>query len=415
MQEPDAARAGHQGRTRGLGADLHAPLGQNRRTAAAGSRRLSPSLISGIAAVSTILGLSIYAAVVPEPLQKTAALPQNPTLGQPADNAAAEGSAASRPSATGQLSARAPHSGANVERTTMPDGTVVTKFTPRPRGENGPALIDTPRIGQDPRMAAMPNEDLLEDTVYGPIPVIGPDGLRPVEQYARPWSGARGTRIAIVVGGLGLSQTGTQRAIKQLPEEVTFAFAATGNSLQRWMKEARNAGHEILLQIPMEPFDYPANDPGRGTLRVDQSPADNLDDLHQSMASITNYTGVMNYMGGRFLADAEALDPMIRDIAARGLLFLDDGSSAQSLVGQYAKTLDMPHAFADLQLDGQLDEKAILTRLDELERIARKNGTAIGTASAFDESIAAIRKWSEEATLRGIEIVGVSAIATDME
>lgn len=365
--------------------------------------------------MSGILGLSIYTAVMPEALQKTASLPQNPTLEQPADSAAAEGNASKAPSATGQLSARAPHSGANVERTTMPDGTVVTKFTPRPRGENGPALIDTPRIGQDPRMAAMPNEDLLEDTVYGPIPVIGPDGQRPVEQYARPWSGARGTRIAIVVGGLGLSQTGTQRAIKQLPEEVTFAFAATGNSLQRWMKEARNAGHEILLQIPLEPFDYPANDPGRGTLRVDQSPADNLEDLHQSMASITNYTGVMNYMGGRFLADAEALDPVMRDIAGRGLLFLDDGSSAQSLVGQYAKTLDMPHAFADLQLDGQLDEKAILTRLDELERIARKNGTAIGTASAFDESIAAIRTWSEEATLRGIEIVGVSAIATDMQ
>ncbi len=63
-----------------------------------------------------------------------------------------------------------------------------------------------------------------------------------MDQYARPWSGARGTRIAIVVGGLGLSQTGTQRAIEALPEEITLGFAASGNSLQRWMQEARRGG-----------------------------------------------------------------------------------------------------------------------------------------------------------------------------
>ena len=80
-------------------------------------------------------------------------------------------------------------------------------------------------------MAATPNDDLIEDTPEGHLPIVGPDGLRPMEQYARPWSGARGTRIAIVVGGLGLSQTGTQKAIRTLPGEITLAFAATGNSL----------------------------------------------------------------------------------------------------------------------------------------------------------------------------------------
>ncbi len=70
----------------------------------------------------------------------------------------------------------------------------------------------------------------------------------------------------------------------------------------------------------------------------------------------------------------------MRDIAARGLLFLDDGSSARSLTGNYAKALGMPHAFGDLQLDAQLQEQAILQKLDELERIARRKGSAIGIA-----------------------------------
>ena len=262
-------------------------------------------------------------------------------------------------------------------------------------------------------MAALPNESLLEDRPEGRLPVIGPDGLRPMEQYARPWSGARGTRIAIVVGGLGLSQTGTQRALRALPAEVTLAFAAAGNSLQRWMQEARRNGHEILLQVPMEPFDYPNNDPGPHALRVSSDAGKNLAELHRSMGQITNYTGVMNYLGGRFLSDSDALEPVMRDLGKRGLLFLDDGTSAQSLSGTLAGAFDVPHGFADLVLDGELSRNAILRRLDELERIARKNGTAIGVASAFDESVAAIAEWIEEAGGRGIEVVGVAALVKD--
>ncbi len=365
--------------------------------------------------ISSIAGLSLYSALVPLPLRQADRTAIAADADASASSTAPDKSVAPASGSDGDvalgLAPSRPNAGANVERTVTDDGSVVTKFSPRPREDDGPILIDTPRIGQDPRMAALPNDLLLEDSPYGSLPVIGPDGLRPVDQYARPWSGARGTRIAVVVGGLGLSQTGTQRAIQELPAEITLAFAATGNSLQRWMQEARRKGHEILLQVPFEPFDYPANDPGRGTLLTTRPVADNLASLHEAMARITNYTGIMNYMGGRFLSDATALEPVMRDIGKRGLLFFDDGSSARSLTGQMAKSLDMPQAFADVQLDGQLDRQAILQRLDELERVALRQGSAIGTASAFDETVDAIRQWSEEASRRGIEIVGVSALA----
>ena len=103
----------------------------------------------------------------------------------------------------------------------------------------------------------------------------------------------------------------------------------------------------------------------------------------------------------------------MRDIARRGLLFLDDGTSAQSLTGTLAETLEVPHGFADLVVDAELDRTAILKKLDELERIARRNGGAIGVASAFDESVAAISQWVDEASARGIEFVGVSALVKD--
>ncbi len=305
-------------------------------------------------------------------------------------------------------------SGANVEKTLTEDGSIITKFSPGQRSGDGPALIQVERTkGQDPRVAALPNDALLEETPEGRLPIIGANGERPMDQYARPWSGARGVRIALVVGGLGLSQTGTQKAIRELPGEVTLGFAATGNSLQRWMQEARRDGHEIVLQVPMEPFDYPDNDPGPHTLRTGPNAQNNLKELRYSLAQITNYTGIMNFLGGQFLSNADALEPVMRDLAKRGLLFLDDGTSAQSLTGTLADTIGVPHGFADLVVDGQLERIAILRKLDELERIARKNGTAIGVASAFDESVAAIAQWMDEAGTRGIEFVGVSALVKD--
>lgn len=391
-----------------MGTDIHAPLGQDRkaRPGRTGPSRFPAGRVVSALAVAGLVGLSGWTALAPsglrtEPFVAPAETIETADAG-PDRKAAEPGDGVRRANGL---------SGARVEETVTDDGSVVRKYAPGTRDGTGPVILEANRVGQDARSAAFPNEDLLEDTSDGKIPVIGLDGTRPMDQYARPWSGARGTRIAIVVGGLGLSQTGTQRAIRELPGEVTLAFAASGNSLQRWMQEARRAGHEILLQLPLEPFDYPQNDPGPYTLRTDMSEAQNLAELHRAMARITNYTGIVNFMGGRFLSSADALEPVMRDVASRGLLFLDDASSAQSLSGTIAGAVSAPHAFADLQLDADLSRTAVLKKLDELERIARRNGTAIGIASAFDESVDAIREWCEEAGTRGIEIVGVASLA----
>ncbi|TCL73034.1 divergent polysaccharide deacetylase family protein [Rhizobium sp. BK251] len=390
--------------------DLHAPLGQNRGPRSAGLRIFRLSRVIASLCLIAIGAFSLYTAFAPGTPER--ATPTAPSEGLPTPPATAETQTKPAIPTAGPTLADA-RSGANVERTELEDGSVVTKFSPRPRAGGGPVVIDAREVGQDPRMAAVPDASLLEESPYGSLPVVGPDGRRPMDRYARPWSGARGTRIAIVVSGLGLSQTGTQRAIKQLPEEITLAFASSGNSLQRWMQEARRAGHEILLQVPLEPFDYPDNNPGPETLLTSAAPAANLENLHKAMGRITNYTGIMNYMGGRLLSDVDKLEPVMRDVGKRGLLFLDDGSSAQSQSATLAKAVDTPHASADVRLDGQLDVDAIMKKLDELERIARRNGQAIGVASAFDESLDAINEWSEEARLRGIEIVAVSALAED--
>lgn len=398
-----------------MNSGIHTPLGQDRQPPAPRRSFLTFGRLLAAAVVIGAIGASIYPLTRPEKLEKPELVVADATLIQKADPGlpnADEPAADTNEIQYDKLKRARPLDAANIEKQVMEDGSIVTKITPRNRDKNGPVIIDaTANSAQDPRIAAQPDEALIEDTGDGKLPIIAADGTRPVDRYARPWSGARGTRIAIVVGGMGLSQTGTQRALKTLPEEITLAFAANGNSLSRWMPEARRGGHEVLLQLPLEPFDYPDNDPGPLTLLHDNSEARNLGLLHESMGKMTNYTGIMNYLGGRMLADADALEPVMRDIGGRGLLFLDDGSAAQSLSGTYAKAFTMPHAFADIVLDNEVNRSAILKKLDELERVAFRKGSAIGVASGFDESVDAISEWAREAGSRGIEIVGVAALA----
>lgn len=274
---------------------------------------------------------------------------------------------------------------------------------------------DPSSLGQELRVAHLPDRALIEDSEGGPLPVRAADGRRPFDVYARPWSGTRGARVAIVIGGLGVSQTGTQTAISRLPPEVTLAFASGGNSLDRWMQSARQAGHEIVMQVPLEPFDYPQVDPGRNTLTVDAQPAENRDRLYWALSRITNYTGVMNYMGARFVTDDAAMRPFFAELAKRGLMYVDDGSSARSIAPNMAMSAGLPYASADMAIDAERERGAILKKLDDLERTARAKGFAVGTGSAFDVTVDAVATWVQEAKRRGIEIVPISAIATDPE
>jgi polysaccharide deacetylase 2 family uncharacterized protein YibQ len=288
--------------------------------------------------------------------------------------------------------------------------------TPPPAAVAPQRRIGVPNDGQ-PLPATLVARVTDTNGKYGPLPKIAPDGTRPLEVYARPAPRrpASSPRVVVVVGGLGLSQTGTQEALRQLGPEVTLAFAPYGSSLDRWVTKARQDGHEILLQVPMEPFDYPDSDPGPQTLLTSARPEENLDRLTWLMSRFGTYVGVVNYMGGRFTASEETLQPVMREVANRGLMYLDDGSSSRSVAVAAARPTRTPFAQVDMVLDVTASEMAIDARLAQLESLARQKGLAIGIASALPVSVRRIAAWAKDSEARGILIVPVSAAVRDQQ
>jgi polysaccharide deacetylase 2 family uncharacterized protein YibQ len=259
------------------------------------------------------------------------------------------------------------------------------------------------------------NQRLIETSRHGSIPKIGPDGAKPAEVYARPVKAAAGKpdgpRIAIVISGLGISASGTAEALSKLPAPVTFAFAPYNVSVEQLAARARTEGHEVLLQVPMEPFDYPDNDPGPRTLLTSLDAGQNVDRLHWLMSRFQGYVGIANYMGARFTASEAALGPVLREAAKRGLIYVDDGTSPRSVASQIAGANNLPFAKAELVIDAVPTPVEIDRALARLEAMARERGIAVGVAGALPVTIDRLAKWSKAAESRGFTLVPISAVA----
>jgi len=248
---------------------------------------------------------------------------------------------------------------------------------------------------------------LLEKSRYGMIPVVAGD-LKPFNVYAADADRAKAAKmpvVAIVIGGLGVGAAKTADAIMKLPAAVTLAFTPYGADPGKLAERARAQRHEIFLQIPMEPYDFPDNDPGPQTLLTSLSPDQNMDRLYWHLSRMQGYAGLTNFMGARFVATEPAMQPIIREAAKRGLGFFDDGSSPRSIAPQAAANASVPFGKGDIAIDVVPTPAEIDRALSKLESAARERGVAVGTASALPVSIDRVSAWTKTLGDRGILLV----------
>lgn len=278
----------------------------------------------------------------------------------------------------------------------------------------GAAPSASPEVEEETASIALspvPIPALVEHSPYGPLPRVALDGKRPAEAYARPSRyaaaamGGGPARVAVLLNGLGLPDAPDSDALEGLPAPVSVAYAAYGRSLQELVTKARDAGHEVLLQIPLEPENYPTEDPGPHTLLTTLPPEENVKRLQWLMSRYTGYVGVTNLMGARFETTREAFLPVLEEVKRRGLLYLDDGSVKGSAGEPIASTIGLDYAAAHVRLD----EKGIAKGLAELESVARERGAAIGVAKAKAATVRQITDWADKLEAKGLVLVPVSA------
>ena len=245
-----------------------------------------------------------------------------------------------------------------------------------------------------PTLVHAPVDAVSEKSAQGLLPRIATNGKKPSEVYAKSVSfnviHSDSPKIVLILGGMGLNEKLTRKAISDLPASVTFAFAPYGNNLQAQVDKARDEGHEVFLQLPMEPVGFPATNPGPKTLLADGDGATNLDALYWHLSRFAGYAGVINYMGERFLSSPNAVKSLLIELKRRGLTYVEDGSLPISATDQVATTLNMPVRHGTVQIDQNPDAASITAALQDLEKQASGGGIAIGTGSGLEITVQAV-------------------------
>jgi polysaccharide deacetylase 2 family uncharacterized protein YibQ len=280
----------------------------------------------------------------------------------------------------------------------------------QPDGQEEASIISARRRPLPPA----PIAEVSEETETGPLPRVSGRGQKPFNVYSQATSlsmkASRLPKIAIVLGGMGLNLKLTGKALEELPADVTLGFAPYGDKLQQQVNAARADGHEILLQVPMEPVGYPAANPGPRTLLSDAPPQQNIESLRWHMSRFAGYSGITNYMGGRMLASEEAMKPVLAEVRGRGLVYLEDASVNLSAAPNIVGKLNLPMQRASVLIDSDPSGPAIADALQKLEQEAIRNGSAIGSGSGLDITIEMVAEWAKTLQEKGITLVPVSAI-----
>jgi polysaccharide deacetylase 2 family uncharacterized protein YibQ len=394
--------------------DLNTPLGQDKGK----TRWKLPAAVPQI--VAAVLGL--FALVV----AGWAVVGNDPLGGEPLAVVATAKSDAAAAKGSGGAADGLEHSHYDGPGDHKPNGDgVAVKIVTPPPGSKTVTIIDgssgktqevlIPGSGADKSGKPPAEPKLSEPSRHGALPIIGPKGERVSTLFAHPLKlGADkrdAPRIAVIVAGLGISASGTADAFAKLPAPVTFAIAPYGADLPALARRAGEENHEVLLQAPMEPFDYPNNDPGPQTLLTSLTAEQNIDRLHWLMSRFAGYVGIVGYMGQRFTASEPALTPILRETAKRGLIYVDDGASSRSVAAQIAGSQSLPFVKTDVVLDAVPTATETDRALARLEVAAREHGSAVGLATAQPATIGRIAAWARAVEQRGFVLVPISMVA----
>lgn len=290
------------------------------------------------------------------------------------------------------------HSGANQEQSSQDQSREAEPRTDRQQPEDAV------------RLPAAPDMAVAERTPDGILPAIADDGRRPWQVYARPYIKQDKPHIVVVVAGLGADRTATNAAIERLPGAVTLAFDAAWAGQDDNLARARAAGHETLLAIPAEPFDYPNSDPGPNTLLTSASPKENLRRLQGFLRQGTGYVGLLTLTGTRFLNVPKAMQVLLDEAAARGLAVLDTRITERNALMERAAQLHLPVAAADFRVGSDLSETAIDQVLAQAEYSAKKIGQAVVLVQATPLSIDRVNRWLLQLPNSGIVIAPFTTV-----
>ncbi len=256
-------------------------------------------------------------------------------------------------------------------------------------------LIDGKAIGAA-SLPPAPFAGLTRRNQYGSAPSKDANGNSPLKSYNRRFTQNSDQQpVSIIISGLGVNRALTQQAIDQLPPDVTLSFAAHITGLQDWINRARQAGHEVMLEIPMDTAQFNSSEPGADKALLTANTQDeNIRNMEWLLSRAHGYFGVINYNGDTFLTRADVSAPILAKLEDSGLGFITDGDFSTPSLSALSQSIGLSYKNGFGLIDPQADTQIIQAKLSNLAAAAKSGTQPIGVGFAYPETINAVARWT---------------------
>lgn len=277
-----------------------------------------------------------------------------------------------------------------------------------------PGFSAPPPIADDGVKIKALNPDLQEDSDHGTLPRVAADGRAPWQYYSRPFSpDDKRPRLAIIIKDMGLSAAGVTDSIATLPGTISFAFSPYADDLAKAMQSARDAGHETLMELPLEVPPGSTEDPGTLAISSSQTSSVNQDNFLKLLAHMPGCVGVITDGGSQLVNNQSMLQPLMQNLFARGLLMVDDTQQNETSSPLFAEQLKSPWARSLFSIDATLSQDAMDVAMSKAVDAAKQNGRAVVVAGALPLMRATIANWAHRLNREGaVALAPISAVVT---
>lgn len=214
---------------------------------------------------------------------------------------------------------------------------------------------------------------------------------------------------AIIIDDLG-AKLEVARQLLGLPYPLTFSVLPHLRDSVETAAEARRAGHEVILHLPMEPEASSHASPGEGEIRVGMTGFEVERILQSDLASVPQAVGVNNHMGSRATADPRLMAAVMRSLAEHHLYFVDSRTTAASVALEAARRQGLPAFYRSVFLDDIETVPYTLGQLRQLRRVLEEQGTALAIGHPYPTTIAALARFLPELERDDVELAPASRL-----
>lgn len=274
---------------------------------------------------------------------------------------------------------------------------LVTLMVLLPLSLNATSLTEAPRPSfsfiTDAEKKPLPEikeETIVNSSSETPLlpKVIEPSEITPpskIEPLQVPINQEK-AKLVIVIDDLGY----IKRDLQVLMLPVTVAIIPTGPYATERAQMAFENDREILIHLPMLPFNH--SNLETDTLTPDMSQAEIARIIEQSILSVPHAVGINNHTGSEMTANLEGMKRVFHALSDKPIFFLDSLTTGKSQVLAAALEFNHPVLVRDVFLDNIQTEQAVNQQFELALSTARKKGSAIAIGHPHQATINVLKR-----------------------